>query len=28
MWKERADSPDFTALRDEFDERDTLAAEQ
>jgi hypothetical protein len=28
IWKERADLPDFAALRDEFDERGTLAAEQ
>lgn len=27
MWKERTDLPDFSALRGEFDERDTLAAE-
>ncbi len=28
MWKERADLPDFAALRVEFDERGALAAEQ
>ena len=27
IWKERADLPDFAAIRDEFDERGTLAAE-
>lgn len=27
MWKERADLPDFAALRDEFDERGTPVAE-
>ncbi len=28
MWKERTDLPDFAALRDEFDERGALVAEQ
>jgi hypothetical protein len=27
IWKERTDLPDFAAIRDEFDERGTLAAE-
>ena len=28
MWKERADLPDFEAIRQEFDERGTAAVEQ
>jgi hypothetical protein len=28
MWKERADLPDFEAIRREFDERGTAAVEQ
>ena len=28
MWKDRADLPDFEALRREFDERDAAAIEQ